>query len=154
MLSQYTKYLYKIKFLLFSLLEEKCNFYLNFEKKLEMGVIEIKGMEFHSFIGHYDEEKQIGNNFRVDINLWYDSTKAEKSDRLRDALDYQAVYNIVKQQMNIKCNLIENAAYRILEALWDGFPQLERIEVRLSKLFPKLGGIVNEVAIKLEREKK
>ena len=119
-----------------------------------MGVIEIKGMEFHSFIGHYDEEKQIGNNFRVDINLWYDSSKAEKSDRLRDALDYQAVYNIVKKQMNIKCNLLENAAYRILEALWYSFPQLERIEVRLSKLFPKLGGIVNEVAIKVEREKK
>ena len=107
-----------------------------------MGVIELKGMEFHSFIGHYDEEKQIGNNFRVDLKLWYDSSKAEESDRLHDALDYQKVYNLVREEMRQKCNLIENAASRILNAVWDSFPELQRLEVRLSKLFPKLGGIV------------
>ncbi len=118
-----------------------------------MGMIELKGMEFHAFIGHYDEEKQIGNNFRVDMRLWYDSNRAELSDHLNDALDYQEVYNIVRNQMRKKCNLIENAANRILNAVWDNFPELDRIEIKLSKLFPKLGGIVEEVSIKLSRER-
>ena len=118
-----------------------------------MGMIELKGMEFHSFIGHYDEEKQIGNNFRVDMRLWYDSTVAEQSDRLGDALDYQQVYNLVRDQMREKCNLIENAARRILDSVWESFPELERLEIRLSKLFPKLGGIVEEVSITLSRER-
>ena len=128
---------------------------ITFDKKSgKMGVIELKGMEFHSFIGHYDEEKQIGNNFRVDLVLWYDSSKAEESDRLHDALDYQKVYNLVREEMKQKCNLIENAASRILNAVWDSFPELQRLEVRLSKLFPKLGGIVEEVSIKLEKERR
>ncbi len=117
-----------------------------------MGMIELKGMEFHSFIGHFDEEKQIGNNFRVDVRLWYDSTMAEKTDHLSDALDYQAVYNLVRDEMGKKCNLIENAARRILDVIWDNFPQIQRLEVKLSKLFPKLGGIVEEVSISLSRD--
>ncbi len=118
-----------------------------------MGMIELKGMEFHSFIGHYDEEKQIGNNFRVDLRLWYDSSAAGKSDRLSDALDYQAVYNIVRDEMGHKCNLIENAGQRILDRVFEAFPEISRLEVRLAKLFPKLGGIVEEVSITLSRDR-
>ena len=118
-----------------------------------MGMIELKGMEFHSFIGHFDEEKQIGNNFRVDLRLWYNTALAEKSDRLHDALDYQEVYDIVRKEMKSKCNLIENAARRILDSVWNNFPVLDRVEIKLSKLFPKLGGIVEEVSITLSRDK-
>ncbi len=116
-----------------------------------MGLIEIKGMEFHSFIGHYDEEKQIGNNFKVDVRLWYDHSKAAASDRLSDALDYQRVYDLVKDEMRRKCNLIENVAQRILDKITDEFPGLERITVKVRKLFPKLGGMVEEVSIELEK---
>ncbi len=115
-----------------------------------MGVIELKGMEFHSFIGHYDEEKQIGNNFKVDIKLWYDHSKAAISDKLNDALDYQLVYNLVKQEMGIKCNLIENVAHRILDTLKANLPQAEKIQVKVRKIYPKLGGMVEEVSIEIE----
>jgi len=117
-----------------------------------MGIIEIKGMEFHSFIGHYDEEKQIGNNFKVDVRLWYDHSKAANTDRLTDALDYQLVYDLVKEQMQQKCNLIENVAQRILNTIVAQFPQLNQITVKVRKLFPKLGGMVEEVSIELEKK--
>ena len=114
-----------------------------------MGIIEIKGMEFHSFIGHYDEEKQIGNNFKVDIRLWYDHTKAAETDKLKYALDYQKVYDLVKEEMQKKCNLIENVAQRIIKKLIENFSQLEKVEVKVAKIYPKLGGMVEEVSITL-----
>ncbi len=113
-------------------------------------MIEIKGMEFHSFIGHFDEEKQIGNNFKVDVRLWYDHTEAAESDKLRNALDYQKVYDLVKEEMKRKCNLIENVAQRIFDKIKDNFSQIERLQVRVSKLYPKLGGMVEEVSITID----
>ncbi len=115
-----------------------------------MGLIELKGMEFHAFIGHFDEEKQIGNNFKVDLKIWYDHTKAAETDRLSYALDYQKVYNLVKEEMGKKCNLIENVAQRILQRLKSEFSQINRLSVKVRKIFPKLGGIVEEVSIEIE----
>ncbi len=117
-----------------------------------MGLIELKGMEFHAFIGHYDEEKQIGNNFKVDIKLWYDHTKAAETDRLFDALDYQHVYNIVRHEMSEKCNLLENVANRIIKKLIRDFPQLDRVSVKIRKLYPKLGGMVEEVSFEIDSQ--
>lgn len=34
-----------------------------------MGVIEIEGMKFYAFHGHYETERRVGNNFRVDVKL-------------------------------------------------------------------------------------
>ena len=119
-----------------------------------MCVIELKGMEFHSFIGHYDEEKQIGNNFKVELRMKTDCQRAGESDNLNDALDYQLAYNIVKKEMQHKCNLLENVAKRIVDALLQGLDMLEEVEVKVTKLYPKLGGIVDEVSVIMEGKRK
>ena len=119
-----------------------------------MCVIELKGMEFHSFIGHYDEEKQIGNNFKVELRMKTDCTKAGETDNLTDALDYQQAYNIVKREMKQKCNLLENVATRIVDALLEELDKLREVEVKVTKLYPKLGGIVDEVSVIMEGKRK
>ncbi len=119
-----------------------------------MCIIELKGMEFHSFIGHYDEEKQIGNNFKVELRMKTDCQRAGESDNLNDALDYQLAYNIVKKEMQHKCNLLENVAKRIVDALLQGLDMLEEVEVKVTKLYPKLGGIVDEVSVIMEGKRK
>ncbi len=118
-----------------------------------MCFIELTGMKFHSFIGHFDEEKHIGDNFNIDIKIKTDCEKAAKTDKLKDALDYQEVYKIIKQQMQIKCNLLENVANRIIEQLFSQFTQITEIELKVSKLSPKLGGIVNKVSVIMHKKR-
>lgn len=112
-----------------------------------MEYIEIKGMKFHSFIGHYDEEKQIGNKFNIDIRITTDCEKSGISDNLTDALDYVNLYALIKAEMQKKCNLIENVSLRIKSIIFEKFDEVTHIYLKISKLSPKIGGIVEEVSV-------
>ena len=116
-----------------------------------MGVIEIEGMEFYAYHGHFAEERVVGNRFIVDLTLSTDWAKAAKSDNLADALDYQAIYLIVKEEMQIKSHLLEHVAGRILDRLYDGYASIEKAKVKISKLNPPMGGQIEKVSITMER---
>jgi len=118
-----------------------------------MDYLEISGMKFHSFIGHYDEEKEIGNKFDVSIKLKTDCSVPAKSDKLRDAVDYVSVYKIIKAEMQKKCNLVENVAYRIKSVIFEKFPEVKSIYLKIAKLSPKIGGMVDEMSIIIDEER-
>ena len=118
---------------------------------LRMGKIEIEGMEFYAYHGHFAEEQIVGNRFIVNLTLFTDCTKASESDDLADALDYQMAYRIVKEEMLIKSHLLENVAGRILARLFNSSKSIERAIVKISKLNPPLGGQIERVSVTLER---
>lgn len=116
-----------------------------------MDLIEIEGMKFYAFHGHFEAEQIVGNEFLVDLKLKIDCTPAAKSDELNDALNYQIAYNIVKAEMKIKSHLLENVAKRILDSLFKTFNTLESASVKVSKMNPPMGGEIQKVSVTLER---
>jgi len=110
-------------------------------------ILEIIGMEFYSGIGCYKEEQIIGNRFLIDLQLKTDCSLPAISDNIKDALNYQLVYDLVKIEMQTNCCLIENAAKRILDKLFLNFNQLNEVTIKLSKLNPPLGGKLEKVSI-------
>lgn len=118
-----------------------------------MEYLEIKGMKFHSYIGHFDEEKEIGNKFDVSIRLRIDYLKAAETDKLKNAVDYVSVYNLIKAEMKKKCNLVENVAFRIKAVIFENFPQVQSIYLKIAKLSPKIGGIVDEMSIIIDEDR-
>jgi len=116
-----------------------------------MGKIEIEGMEFYAFHGHFTAEQVVGNRFLVDLTLISDSSEAAKSDNLADAMDYQIAYRIVKEEMQIKSHLLEHVAQRIIDRLYDECPSIEKAKIKLSKLNPPMGGEIEKVSVTLER---
>ena len=110
-------------------------------------------MEFYSYHGHYEEERIVGNRFLVDLTMYTDCTKAAKTDKLKDALDYQKAYDVVKDQMKFKSYLLEHIAGRILDTLFIHFPELDSAEVKVSKLNPPMGGKINAVSVALQRQR-
>lgn len=119
-----------------------------------MSRIFLEDMEFFAFHGHYEEEKFAGNRFVVNLYLDTDTSKAEKSDNLDDALNYQEAYAIVSNIMkNTKSNLVENVASNILDALFEKFPQLETAEIKIAKTNPPMGGKIGCVGITIERKR-
>ena len=120
----------------------------------QSNMIFIEDMEFFAFHGHYDEEKFAGNRFTVSIYLYTDTNKAEKSDNLDDALNYQVVYAIICYIMrNTKSNLVENLAANILDALFARFTQLQKARIRIAKLNPPMGGKIGKVGVEIEHER-
>ncbi len=118
-----------------------------------MEYLEITGMKFHSFIGHFDEEKQIGNKFNVDIKIKTNCKRSGKTDKLEDALDYVEIYKVIKTEMQKKCNLVENVSVRIKSSIFKKFPQVQGLVLKISKLSPKIGGMVDEMSIIIEEDR-
>lgn len=116
-----------------------------------MGIIEIEGMKFYAYHGHFAAEQIVGNNFEVNIRLETNCDKAAESDNLDDALNYQAVYESIKEVMKIKSSLLENVAKRILDTLYEQFPAIEHARLKISKMNPPMGGEMERVSVTLER---
>lgn len=116
-----------------------------------MGIIEIEGMKFYAYHGHFAAEQVVGNNFEVYIRLEADCNAAAESDNLDDALNYQAVYETIKEEMQIKSALLENVAKRILDTLYKQFPETLSAKVKISKMNPPMGGEMERVSVTLQR---
>ena len=99
-------------------------------------------MQFYAYHGCFEEEQIIGNKFVVNFWAEADLSKPAQTDNIADALNYQEVYNIIKGQMEIKSHLLENVAYRILNAIKERFPYITAARVSVDKLNPPLGGQV------------
>jgi len=110
-------------------------------------------MEFHAFHGCLEHEQQLGNTFIVTIVMEIDTSLAGATDELVHTLNYQLVYNVVKAQMDIPSKLIEHVGQRIADTLFHAFPQIEALEVKLSKMNPPLGGKVDRVTIELSKKR-
>jgi dihydroneopterin aldolase len=118
-----------------------------------MSWISIEGMEFHSYHGCFKEERVIGTRFIVDLWIEADTSAAEMSDNLRDTIDYQAVYQLVKVQMEEPSHLLEHVGRRILDVFQLKYPQVIRSKVKVSKLNPPLGGKIHSVNVTIENER-
>ena len=117
------------------------------------GKIALSGMEFHSFHGVYDYEKEKGNNFRIDVAFEVDMEKAATSDDIADTLDYVKVYQEIATVMDKPVNLLEHLAYQLTEKLMVRFPQALSVEISVSKEAPPVGGICKESVVTLRRER-
>jgi dihydroneopterin aldolase len=116
-----------------------------------MGTIEIEGMHFYAFHGHFESEQKVGNAFKVDLKIETDCNRAAVSDNLNDALNYQMAYEIVKTEMSITSHLLENVAKRILDSLYSNFESITKAEVKISKMSPAMGGHIDKVSVTLLR---
>ncbi|TKG94514.1 dihydroneopterin aldolase [Puteibacter caeruleilacunae] len=117
-----------------------------------MGLIEIEDMEFYAYHGHFKEEQVVGNRFLVSIHLKTCCKAASQSDNLNDALDYQKVYRLVKEEMEIKSHLLEHLTGRILDHLYADFQdEISWAKVKVSKMNPPMGGQIGRVSVTQER---
>jgi len=116
-----------------------------------MGLIRIEDMEFYAFHGHYREEQIVGNHFMVDVAIETDTDMAGKSDELRNTLNYQTAYLVVKREMEINSKLLEHIATRILNALYNELSGVRKATVKVSKLNPVMGGRIGRVSVEITR---
>lgn len=109
--------------------------------------IELKNMLFFAHHGVLAHETIHGNNFTVSLRITADLSKACISDDVTDTINYAEVYRLVKEEMAIPSQLIENAAYRILKRIKVAFPAIDHIEVELAKMNPPVAGHMEQAAV-------
>ncbi|MDR0686977.1 MAG: dihydroneopterin aldolase [Dysgonamonadaceae bacterium] len=112
-----------------------------------MDYIELNNMTFHAFHGVFPQERKTGNKFTVSLRIYSNLNTASESDRLTDAINYAAIFEIVKHEMEIPSNLLEHVAGRIIRAIKEQFPEIKSVKIRLSKHHPPVAGQMEEAAV-------
>ncbi len=118
-----------------------------------MGLIELEGMDFFAYHGCFKEERLIGTRFTVDAWLTADTSEAEASDELKHTVNYQAVYAVIRQEVEQHSHLLEHVASRIIDAIYRDFDTITHVKIKVAKLNPALahGGKIKQVSVTLEK---
>lgn len=112
-----------------------------------MSLISLENLEFFAYHGHFHEEQVIGTRFLVTFQFETDTEEAEITDDLHKTINYMAVYQLIKKEMEVKSKLIENVALRILTTVCDAYPAISWAKVKVSKMNPPVGGKMDQVSI-------
>ena len=119
-----------------------------------LNIIRINKVSFYAYHGVFKEEQNIGGKFEADIVIYTDFTDAVKSDKLQGTVDYEKVYKLLSEQaMNQKFHLIEALVGKIVDELFNRFPQIQKVEVRVRKNNPPIGGVVDSVEVEVIKDR-
>ena len=102
-------------------------------------------MRFFAHHGVGGQETLVGNEFVVNLRLKVDIGHAMQTDDVTDTVSYAEVYEAVK----VPSKLLEHVGGRIVKRLLGEFPQIENIELKLSKRNPPMGADIEAAGIEI-----
>lgn len=115
--------------------------------------ITLKNIAFFGYHGVSPAEKELGQKFYIDVDLYLDLKKTGESDSLDSAVDYELVHHSVKQALSRKkYNLLEGIGEAVAKEILSSFP-VKEVAVRVRKPHLPLEGILDYAEIEIRREK-
>jgi dihydroneopterin aldolase len=118
-----------------------------------MGYIILSNIRTYSYHGCMDEEEKIGAEFRTDLKVKTDMKKAAETDDLAYGLDYTRLNEIVMAEMKIRAKLMETVALRIINSILNEFETAKKVEVKITKLNPPVGGNIEAVSVLMKKSR-
>lgn len=109
----------------------------------------LNNLRYYAHHGVGEQETLVGNEFTVSLRLKVDIERAMQTDAVTDTVSYADVYESVKQEMSVPSKLLEHVSGRIMDRLFNDFPQIEEIEMKLMKRNPPMGADIEAAGIEL-----
>lgn len=104
---------------------------------------------FFAYHGVGQQEREVGNEFTVNLRLKVDVAAAMRTDDVADTVSYAEVYEVVKQEMAIPSALLEHVGGRIVNRILRDFRQVEAVELTLSKRNPPMGADIEAAGVEI-----
>ncbi|HEY9542781.1 dihydroneopterin aldolase [Prevotella sp.] len=101
--------------------------------------ITLTNLRFHAFHGVMPQERIVGNDYTVSVEIGYDFSRAMVSDNVRDTLNYAEVYEVIAAEMRCPGKLLEYVAGRMGQKLMEVFPAIREMTLQIVKLNPPMG---------------
>jgi dihydroneopterin aldolase len=113
----------------------------------------LSGIECYAFGGVSDAEREIGQRYRLDLELFLDTSAAGASDALEHTVHYGDVHDTAVGVLRAHpFKLVEAAAQRVASAVLRQYP-VSAVTVRVAKLLPPVDGIVASAAVEIHRRR-
>lgn len=122
--------------------------------KINNSYILLKEIRCYAYHGVAPQENLIGNEYIIDLKLKVNISKAAQTDEVADTVNYAEVHQVIMTEMAVPSKLLEHAGGRIVEKVFQQFPTIEEIELRLSKRNPPMGADIESAGIELHCSRK
>ena len=114
----------------------------------------IEGLEFYAYHGASDQEQTVGHRYQVDVRLNVDTRAAGASDRLGDTVNYSRVAKRLQEVgTQEQYRLLEALAARMVTVVFEEFPTVESLTLRVQKMVPPMNAIVSSVGVEITRSR-
>jgi dihydroneopterin aldolase len=118
-----------------------------------MDRIRLQGIDVYAHHGIHPAERELGQRFVIDVDLWIDCTQAAARDSLRYALDYTAVHRLICETTAANSfQLLEALALQLCRMLLATFP-VEKVAVTVQKPNPPIPNFLGKVSVTLLRDR-
>lgn len=122
--------------------------------KIDNSYIFLKEIRCYAYHGVAPQENLIGNEYVIDLKLKVDISQASQTDEVTDTVSYADVHELIKAEMAVPSKLLEHVGGRMAAKLFEEFPAIEEIELRLSKRNPPMGADIDTAGIELHCSRK
>ena len=112
--------------------------------------IELKQLRFFAYHGLYEEEKKIGAEFEV--NLAVSFSPSDKITALDETVNYEKLYQLLKEEMQKPRDLLETLAMEIAQAIHLAFSQIKKIGISITKLHVPIVSFIGNVEVNFFKE--
>lgn len=121
---------------------------------MKESIIRINNLKIFAYHGVHDYEKEKGNNFEVDVDLYCNVEIAKTTDNINETINYEEVYYLIVNEIETtRHNLVESLAYSVIKKLFDKFNKIHKIKIKLRKLNPPTMTNIDSVEIELVEER-
>lgn len=101
----------------------------------------LSDIRFHAYHGVLPQERTVGGDYSLTLRLQLDADPAAtEHDELSGTVDYAAVYDVVRDEMQVPSQLLEHVCGRIARRVLRDFQRVEALRVSLTKLVPPIPG--------------
>jgi len=114
--------------------------------------ISLNKLLFVGYHGLYPEEKKLGNNYSVEIDIDF-TPKQGVIDQLDQTIDYVHVYAIVKKWMEIPTTLLETLVGKIADDILSSQALANKVFVKITKLHLPISSFEGNVSVKIEKSR-
>jgi len=114
--------------------------------------ISLNKLLFVGYHGLYPEEKKLGNNYAVEVDIDFNPKQAI-IDQLDQTIDYVHVYAIVKKWMEIPTPLLETLVGKIADDILSSQPLANTVFVKITKLHLPISSFEGNVSVKIEKSR-
>jgi len=116
--------------------------------------IVLADLAFYGYHGVMQEENALGQRFRIDLECGVDLSKPGQTDDVEDTISYDQIFNLVNERVTLtRFKLIEALGQHLIDGLFETFPTIEWVKVRVRKPEAPIPVVVGEFAIELFRDR-
>jgi dihydroneopterin aldolase len=118
--------------------------------KKNLDIIRIHKAQFYAYHGVLTDEQNLGGRFEVDVDLYCDLSKSGKTDRLEDTVNYERVYDAIRQIITgKKFFLLEALGRKIADGILKDFRKVQTITIRVRKPGAPVKGVIDHVEVEM-----